>query len=195
MPRALTEQEKCRLCQRLLDKGKDAIMAVGIKKVSVDDIARAAGMSKGSFYLHFESKERYLQELIIDMHRQMFVKAQQIIPTGDDFKAGAKDFLMRVLHMPEIVFFMQNEAEISEFLINLPDTDFQTFKLMEQTMFENLLIMVGVDTEIVKPGVVHNYLHTLLLVMGSDLMSSDDLPETFERLTDDFMSYVFGGAS
>ncbi|MCL2721778.1 MAG: TetR/AcrR family transcriptional regulator, partial [Treponema sp.] len=70
MPRALTEQEKCRLCNRLLEKGKAIVLAQGIKKVSVDDIAKAAGMAKGSFYQHFESKEVFLYELINDIHKQ-----------------------------------------------------------------------------------------------------------------------------
>ena len=83
MPRPLTEQEKCAQCQRLLEKGKEAVISHGIRKVSVDDITKAAGMAKGSFYQHFESKEKYLYALLEKLHRETFTKAKQIIFEGD----------------------------------------------------------------------------------------------------------------
>jgi AcrR family transcriptional regulator len=50
MPRALTEKEKSAQYRKLLDKGKKEVISHGIKKVSVDDIAKVAGIAKGTFY-------------------------------------------------------------------------------------------------------------------------------------------------
>jgi len=43
---------------RLLDAARDAIRAKGYSATTVDDICAAAGVTKGGFFHHFESKER-----------------------------------------------------------------------------------------------------------------------------------------
>lgn len=43
---------------KLLDAARDVIRAQGYAATSVDDICAAAGVSKGSFFHHFESKEQ-----------------------------------------------------------------------------------------------------------------------------------------
>ena len=192
MPRALTEQEKCRLCNRLLEKGKAIVLAQGIKKVSVDDIAKAAGMAKGSFYQHFESKEVFLYELINDIHKQIFTQAEQMLQAGDDLRANTRRFLMNLFHMPQMVFFTKNYNEINELFESMPEKEALSAKEMEKELFEKLMIKAGIDTQKIKPGVVHNYLHALYLVMGSELMIEDDLSETFELIMDNLISYIFG---
>lgn len=49
---------------RLLAAARSAFAEVGVEAAHIEDIARAAGMSKGSFYLHFPSKEAAFSELV-----------------------------------------------------------------------------------------------------------------------------------
>ena len=193
MPRALTEQEKCRICNRLLEKGKEITLLQGIRKVSVDDITKAAGMAKGSFYQHFESKERFLVELIVDIHRQIFVRAEQILLGGDDLRSSVRVYLMTLFHTPEMTFLVKNYREINELVDAMSDQEIALTNQIEVDMYDRLLVMVGIDTTKAKPGVVHNYMHTLHMIMGSDMMIADDLPETFELILDSLISYIFGG--
>jgi len=202
MPRALTEQEKCRQCQKLLDKGRAVLMSQGLKRISVDDIVNAAGMAKGTFYQHFDSKEKYLFVLIEDIHKQVFAKSEQMILSifksksdADNLKANAREFFKKLFYMPEMAFFIQNEREIDELFFGLMGEDeVTTFKQIEVALFKKLLRLVGVDTVSIKPGVVHNYIHSLYLTMSSDLMTAADLPETVDLLTDGLIAYIFGGA-
>jgi AcrR family transcriptional regulator len=194
MPRALTEQEKCLQCQKLLDKGKSVVLSQGIKKISVDEIAKAAGMAKGSFYQHFESKEQFLFKLIETMHRQIFAQVEQMLRSITDFQANARNFFMSLFNMPEMAFFIQNEQDISDlFFTAMPNQELQSFKQMEAGMFEKMLLLAGVDLGKANPGVVHNYVHILYLSMGSDLMMKDYLPETIDLILDSLLSYIFGG--
>lgn len=57
MPRAFNEGERGRIKVRLIEAGKRAINRSGIKSLVVDEIAREAGISKGSFYAFFQSRE------------------------------------------------------------------------------------------------------------------------------------------
>lgn len=198
MPRALTEKEKCAQCQRLLEKGKDAVMTHGIRKVSVDEIVKATGMAKGTFYQHFESKEKYLYALMEKIHHETFTQAEQIIfreaSGGDDLRTSARGFMKKLFQMPEMVFLIRNEQDIIALFEAVPNQELQSFKQMEASLFEGILRLGGIDTTKIKPGVVHNYVHVLFLMMGSDLMTEDDLQETVDLITDSLISYVFGGA-
>ena len=196
MPRALTEQEKCRQCQKLMDKGKAVVMSNGFKKVSIDDITKAAGMAKGTFYHHFDTKEKYLFELIKVIHNQLFTCAEFLI--ADEFsekeylKSNARLFMQKLFDMPELSFFVRYERDIVELLCTfMPDEEMSLFKEMEVGMFESVLELIGADTEKVKPGIVHNFIHTIYLMKSSDLMAVEYLPETVDLITDSLIEYIF----
>ena len=57
MPKAFTASQKDRVKLKLLQKGREYFTRYGLKKTSVDDLVKAVGIAKGSFYTFFESKE------------------------------------------------------------------------------------------------------------------------------------------
>jgi AcrR family transcriptional regulator len=60
MPRAFNETERGRIKTRLIEAGKRAINRAGIKSLVVDEVAREAGISKGSFYSFYPSREDFI---------------------------------------------------------------------------------------------------------------------------------------
>jgi AcrR family transcriptional regulator len=64
MPRAFSDREKELIRQRLLGQGQKQFAAYGLKKTSVQELAAAAGISKGAFYLFYESKEALLMDVL-----------------------------------------------------------------------------------------------------------------------------------
>jgi AcrR family transcriptional regulator len=64
MPKGFTEHEKELIEQRLLEQGYKLFSAHGLRKTNIEEIARAAGISKGAFYNFFESKEALFMEVI-----------------------------------------------------------------------------------------------------------------------------------
>ncbi|MFW5712874.1 MAG: TetR/AcrR family transcriptional regulator [bacterium] len=63
MPKSFSSTERERIRSTLLTKGYEMFARVGVKKTSIDELAAAAGISKGSFYTFFESKEAMVLEL------------------------------------------------------------------------------------------------------------------------------------
>ena len=57
MDGAITAKAKPDARKRLLDAAMQAIRTQGYSATSVDDICRAAGLTKGAFFHHFKSKE------------------------------------------------------------------------------------------------------------------------------------------
>jgi len=195
MPRALTEREKCRQCRRLLEKGMPVVLLRGIRKVSIEDITKAAGMSKGAFYHHFESKEKFMVEVIMNLHRQIFALAEQVLSSEGDLQKNTRKFLLNLFDMPEMSFFTKYYAEINELAESLAEYELQFAEEAEVNMYGKLLITFGINTQKVKPGVVHNLMHIMYMIMQSDLMIKEDLPKTKELLAESLLSYIFGGES
>lgn len=48
----------------ILDAAEQLFVRYGFKKTSIDDVARAARIGKGSVYLHFSSKEELFAEIV-----------------------------------------------------------------------------------------------------------------------------------
>ncbi|MDX3190114.1 TetR/AcrR family transcriptional regulator [Streptomyces sp. MN03-5084-2B] len=50
---------------RILDAAGELLLRMGYRKVAIDDVARAVGIGKGTVYLHWRTKERLFQALMM----------------------------------------------------------------------------------------------------------------------------------
>ncbi len=64
MPRGFSEHEKEVIRKRLLEHGYKLFSTYGLSKTNVEELARAAGISKGAFYKFYESKEALFMDII-----------------------------------------------------------------------------------------------------------------------------------
>jgi AcrR family transcriptional regulator len=76
VPRAFSERERDLIRQRLRSAGRQAFTDFGLRRTAVDDLVRAAGISKGAFYLFYESKEELLLELLEQHEQELQTKHQ-----------------------------------------------------------------------------------------------------------------------
>jgi AcrR family transcriptional regulator len=66
MPRAFTADEATAIRARLMAAGAESFARMGIRRTTVDELARAAGISKGAFYGFFDTKESLFLALLED---------------------------------------------------------------------------------------------------------------------------------
>ncbi len=64
MPRAFSADERETIESRIRAAGREQFERVGLRKTTVSDLARAAGVAKGSFYLFYASKEALLSSIL-----------------------------------------------------------------------------------------------------------------------------------
>lgn len=62
MPR-FTEQEKERIKEKLVLEGEKLFASIGLRKVTIDNLSEAAGISHSAFYAFYESKEQLFMEI------------------------------------------------------------------------------------------------------------------------------------
>ncbi|MEM9824131.1 MAG: TetR/AcrR family transcriptional regulator [Bacteroidota bacterium] len=77
----------------LLEKGMEILWSKGYNGTSVNDIVRAAGIPKGSFYFYFKSKEDFAVKAIHRYADEEFVPMVRIL---EDTSSSAKQRLLNV---------------------------------------------------------------------------------------------------
>ena len=90
MARSFTEREKENIKRSLQEACKQSWTQYGYKKTSVDDLCRQAGISKGAFYLFFESKEALFCEVLYSVQEQICNAALEVIEKHKDKYGVAK---------------------------------------------------------------------------------------------------------
>jgi AcrR family transcriptional regulator len=62
--------------RQIIEGARRVFLAQGFDRASMDEIAKTAGVSKGTLYVYFDSKQRLFEELIIEDKRE---QAEQIV--------------------------------------------------------------------------------------------------------------------
>lgn len=64
MPKGFSEDEKQEIAAQLLNQGHRLFTTHGLRKVTVEELATAVGISKGAFYLFYASKEALFMDVV-----------------------------------------------------------------------------------------------------------------------------------
>ena len=81
--KAFTPEEKDYITQQLVDKGRSNFTKYGIRRTTVEELTKAVGIAKGSFYLFFESKEElYFHILGIEVAQLRAELVKKLIQPG-----------------------------------------------------------------------------------------------------------------
>lgn len=94
MPKAFTNEERDRVLQTLKEEGRRIFIRFGLRKTTVAELARAAGIAKGSFYLFCPSKELFYYELLEEEERLLKRQLAQIM---EDASLSRRQRLKQVL--------------------------------------------------------------------------------------------------
>jgi AcrR family transcriptional regulator len=71
MPK-FSDSEKAMIRDKLHTEGERLFIAYGLKKVTVDDLAGAASIAKGSFYAFYQNKEHLYMDIIGRLQEEMW---------------------------------------------------------------------------------------------------------------------------
>lgn len=94
MPSAFTDAEQERIADLLLSTGFRLFTTQGLRKTSLDELVRPAGIAKSSFYKFFDSKEELYLEL---MYRQVPGLRDRLVGLLSDESLSTAERLRRYL--------------------------------------------------------------------------------------------------
>jgi AcrR family transcriptional regulator len=131
MPKAFSQQEKELIGKRLLDQGYKQFAAYGVKKTNIEEIASAAGISKGAFYSFYESKEALFMDVIEQVERRVRLEILAVVELPGPTPRA------RLLTILKKAFTLFKELPILQFLTG-SDYDLLFRRMPEERLQEHL---------------------------------------------------------
>ena len=80
---AFTDYETEQLRKALLKETRHCAVTLGMKKTSVDQLTKAVGIAKGSFYKFYESKEMIFLAVLEGIHSELYEAADRALHETD----------------------------------------------------------------------------------------------------------------
>jgi len=200
MPKAFSEQEKEVIRAQMREKGKKLFEKQGIKKTSVDELAQAVGISKGAFYLFYESKEelflQVLEGLETDFRSRIFDFS--ISPKEDARKLLAKLLKSALLTWDQYPLLKNFGMTEYEYLARkLPPERIQAHVNQDNEFVNDFIKGIKREGIAVKasPRVISNLMKSLFFVsLHRDDLGTDAYVESMEILADLIARYITEGA-
>jgi len=129
MPRAFTGAERAMIRERLLAAGRELFARYGLRKTTVEELARAAGIAKGTFYLFFPSKEALYAEVLLSVIPDM-VKSllERSFGVTDDVREALflyQKELVRLIEGDELVRAITTDRSSWENLLSVDWSEFR----------------------------------------------------------------------
>ena len=121
---AFTEYETEQLRKALLKETRRCAATLGMKKTSVDQLTKAVGIAKGSFYKFYESKEMLFFAVLENIHSELYDVADHVLSETDNLsppECAAKAVLAVCQRLSDTgdMVFIENDAKL--LLQRLPD--------------------------------------------------------------------------
>ncbi|MDR0495630.1 MAG: TetR/AcrR family transcriptional regulator [Treponema sp.] len=120
------EREKTERRRAILNCAKELILAQGVERVSMEDIAHKAELSKATVYLYFSGKETLLNEISEESARAFLEHLEILLETGLSGIAALKCFWRGYVELfgnsDEIIIIFQVRSFLNSWLpIVLPE--------------------------------------------------------------------------
>jgi AcrR family transcriptional regulator len=198
MPKAFTEHEKELINKRLLEQGYKLFSAYGLKKTNVEELALAAGISKGAFYNFYESKEALFMDVLEQVEIRVRAEIFQMIdmpgpsPRARLFAILKKAFTLFET-MPILQFFSGSDYDL--LFRRIPPGKLQEHLMSDQAFFDELITHcqgAGIPIR-VKPEQIGNLLYPLVLaVLHQDDMGLENFTGNIDVLLELVAAYCLG---
>jgi AcrR family transcriptional regulator len=79
---------------RILAAARSLFLRYGVRRTSMDDVAREAGIAKGTVYLYFSSKDAVFAALAEEMSRDVLAQGVEAMDTAKTDVTAFVGFLM-----------------------------------------------------------------------------------------------------
>ena len=196
MPRAFTETERIAIRERLVAAGQDLFARRGIRATTVEQLARASGISKGAFYLFYPSKEALFFAIVeeVETAMQARLEAQVAEAPRDALTVLLRASLTARDENP--LFDVATSEEAIAVMRTMSPGEQQAFLRRDIEMTEAIaarLAAAGVPVA-VSPALLAGLLRAMVFVgMHRDDIGADLAPAVEDFLVDSLARALAGG--
>lgn len=191
-----TETEKTHIRGRLMAAGRELFAARGVKKTSIEDLTRPAGIAKSSFYAFFDSKEALYLELLMAERRRMVEELSATLPAAGEARETVVHFLraaIREIESSALTRRVITHPEEWRMVVRRVSPEQMEANIAESTLATLSFIREGQESgEIIaaRPEVIAGLVRAVVaLTTHKDDIGRDIYPEVMEMMID----FVAGG--
>ena len=146
MPVAFTSEQQTKIKNSLCTAALELVKDTPVSKITVEQLTKAAGISKGAFYKFYSSKEMLFYQLLRQLHDQIYAPALKIFTAGNisspaDAITDAVIQCLDVLDNSEYKRFWMTDAP--EIMNAVPRRKQQEQKQAEKQLFSAFLKSCG----------------------------------------------------
>ena len=84
MPVAFTEEQQCEIKHKLCEAARNMVIDTPYHAIKVEELTKAAGISKGAFYKFYPAKELLFYEVLRSLHEELFSSAMENFTTSQE---------------------------------------------------------------------------------------------------------------
>lgn len=191
MPRSFTEREKEKIKRSLQETCKQNWTQYGYKKTSVDELCKQVGISKGAFYLFFESKEALFCEVLCSVQEQICNMASEVMEQRKD-KYGVAEALKLIYREYDKNNFLYDSNSMD--FINLMNklSEEQAKKIEESNyMSQQLFLRQAYLKFKINTDLAMSVIYSLIVnVKNKDILPYNHM-ETFDFMVDHLIESIY----
>lgn len=167
MATAFSESEKELIRGKLKNVAKECLSKFGVKKTTVDQLVKMAGISKGAFYIFYSSKEILFFTILEEYQNSIFNKV--LSKFDNTYKIGIQGFTDVIYEIYQdvrhsfIMNIIQNQ-EIEYLMRKIPEQSILDHHSFDDMLGENLLSHLKVK-ENIQVGIVTASLRAIFMSM------------------------------
>lgn len=194
MPTIFSQEDKEQIRRQLLRDGRAMMLARGITKTNIEELAGQAGIAKGTFYHFFPSKQAFILEIIHAYQDEKLVQLQQLAADKKG-KLTLEEVLSwyKTLYRPQenpLYHFSKKDMDwimtkIPPERLFRPEVDIETGNLILSMIKD---VRDGIDCRLLA-----NFPRMMALAIEyQDFMHREVLEMNFEMIVDCMYRYVKG---
>jgi AcrR family transcriptional regulator len=177
----------------MLDNGFSLIKRFGLKKTTIEDVTRASGVAKGTFYNFFKTKEEFVYQIIIYKRRLIKARYAEMVSENDNVvdRALLRDMLYKIINGDYNLVTYLNRDDMAmltarwpkEYLMNAENDEKMLLWILERTPLKRVECDWRVFANIYK-----------IVAMGiaeREQLHQDYIEETVVQFVDQLVDYVF----
>ena len=198
MPKGFTDQENDLIRKRLIDQGYKLFSIYGLRKTNIEEIAKAAGISKGAFYNFYLSKETLFMDVIEDVE----LRARKEILAA--IETTGKTPRARLFAIFKKAFSLLETLPILRFLTG-SDSDLlfrrvPVEKLQEHLASDNLFISEliikcrneGIPIKMQPEQIIGLFYPLVISMLHKDDLKQENMNRSFDTLLELIAAYCLG---
>ena len=191
MSRSFTKQEKENIKRSLQEACKQSWTRYGYKKTSVDELCRQVGISKGAFYIFFESKEALFCEVLCSVQKQIYDMAFEAIEKQKD-RYGVAEALKLIYREYNKNNFLYNSDSMDFIILMNKLSKEQAEKINKSnTMNQELFLRRPYLRLKVDENMAMSVIYSLIMnIKNKDILPHNHM-ETFDFMVDHLIDSLY----